>query len=123
MPNNKEDFKLPPANELYDLVKKHGANDDPYINGQLLAYAMDPNQDNLKGFWEAVMPRIMFNRMFTSVFSKPTSEVNGEIKIGLTELGNPAGFNIGERHMIIVGRTGSGKSTLLMLIFAQLLLK
>ncbi len=122
MQTKNQDSKFPPANELYDLVKKHGI-EDPYIEGQLLSYAIDPNKDNLKDFWEAVMPRIMFNQMFTSVFSKPTSEVDGEIKIGLTELGQPAGFDIGERHLIIVGRTGSGKSTLLMLIFAQLLLK
>lgn len=119
--NHETGFNKPSPDELLGLLKRHGINDQ-HIHSMLLALALDPDKENIEDFWEAVIPRIAFNKLFTSSFSKPGSEVDGEIKVGLSELGQPVGFNIGERHILIVGRTGSGKSTLLMLMFAQLLL-
>jgi len=122
MKTNNKDFNLPPASELYDLVKKHGI-DDAYINGQLLFYSMDPDKDTLKDFFEAIMPRIMFDRLFRSPFPKPFSEVSGELEFAVTETGLPVGLNLSEVHTLIAGSSKSGKTVCLEILIGEAIKK
>jgi len=110
------------AAELLALIKKHGI-DNPITYRTLLSITIDYDNDILENFWDLVMPSILYNKLFTSPFAKPNSEVNGLIKFAITENNKPVGINPAddECHVLIAGQTGTGKSTLLKIIFAQAL--
>lgn len=109
-----------PVSELLNLLKENGI-EDPLAYLTLISIAIEPDKDMIENFWELVLPVVNFNRLTTSPFSKPTSEVDGKIRFAVTENSKPVGVNPEECHCLIAGQTGSGKSTLLKIIFAQAL--
>ena len=108
------------AAELLDLIKRHGIK-NPLVYRMLLSIAINEDKDMIEKFWQLVMPTITYNKLFTSPFPKPGSEVDGLIRFASTESGGPLGMNPDECHVLISGQTGSGKTTLLKWIFSQAL--
>lgn len=110
-----------PATELLSLAKKHGI-ENPFVYRALLGIAIDPDKEMIENFWELVMPSLTFNKLFTSPFHKPSKEVDGLLRFGISENKKAVGINPEECHVLIAGQTGTGKSTLLKVIFASALL-